>query len=84
MIIAQTIDFLAPAINVGVVLGIIWWINRSKVDGKTCDRTHSLLNTELKNIRDYIGDTEKRAEGRHKELKELIKNNGQNKPKVIT
>jgi hypothetical protein len=84
MIIAQTMEYVAPALNVGVVVGIIWWFNRCKVSKDTCNRTYSSIKDDFSNLRDYIGDVEDRAKERHDELKQLIKNNGNDKPKVIT
>lgn len=78
-ILSQAGNYVGPVINVGVVIGLVCWLSRSKVDNKACDRTHNAVNTEHQNIRKYISDAEQRAENRHSELVKLIKNNG--KPK---
>lgn len=81
MILANTTTYI---ISVPVILGIIYWITRTKVDNKTCDRTHEAVELEHKNLREYIKDTEDRQEKRHDELIKLIKNNGRGQPRIQT
>ena len=83
-ILSQASSYVAPAIPVAIMLGVVYWVSRTRVDVKTCDRTHEAVNQEHKNLRQYISDTEKRAEGRHKELVDLIKRNGNQQPRIRT
>ncbi len=69
-----------PKIAIAVVsslsatmIGIIYWVSRTRVDTKLCDRTHQTNETDHKNLRGYIKDTEERAEQRHKELRDDMK-----------
>lgn len=82
--LSQASNYIVPALSVPIILGIVYWVTRTRVDTKTCDRTHEAVNQEHKNLRQYISDTEKRAENRHKELVNLIKNNGHEKPRITT
>ena len=63
-------------ISIPVILGIVYWVTRTRIDVKTCDRTHKAVDIEHANLRTYIRDTEVRAEKRHEELVGLIKNGG--------
>jgi hypothetical protein len=83
-ILSQASDYVAPAISIPIILGIVYWVSKTRVDIKTCDRTHEAVNKEHMNLRAYIKDAETRAEDRHKELVELIKNNGHGKPRIRT
>ena len=83
-ILSQASSYVAPAIPVAIMLGVVYWLTRTRVDTKTCDRTHEAVNQEHTNLRQYIKDTEDRAENRHKELVGLIKNNGDEKPRITT
>ncbi len=84
MILSQAINYVAPAIPIAVVLGVVYWITKTRVDVKTCDRTHKAVDKEHVNLRQYIRDTEDRAEKRHKEVCNLIKNNGNSEPRIQT
>ncbi len=75
---------ISTYISIPIILGIIYWITKTRVDVKTCDRTHEAVELEHKNLRDYIKDTEDRQEKRHDELVELIKNNGHGQPRIQT
>ena len=73
------------------VIGVIYWVSRTKVAHKTFDVERDNNKTEHANIRDWIKDAEERAKERHTELKadlgevkELIRNNGHSKPKIRT
>lgn len=74
-----------------VVIGVICWSLRSKVNNKTFDVEREHNQTEHQNIRTWIEDAEKRSEERHRELKadlkevkELIRNNGHSTPRIRT
>ncbi len=84
MILSQAINYVAPAIPIAVILGAVYWITKTRVDVKTCDRTHEAVEIEHKNLREYIKDTEERQEKRHGELVSLIKTNGHGKPRIQT
>jgi len=84
MILSQAINYAAPAIPIAVVLGAVYWITKTRVDNKTCDRTHKAVDIEHTNLRAYIKDTEDRQEKRHDELVSLIKNNGHGQPRIQT
>jgi fatty-acid desaturase len=53
--------------------GLIYWVAHTRVDHKTCDRTHEAVERQHQNIREYIHDTEERSEQRHKELRQDIR-----------
>ena len=65
-----------------VTIGAYVWISKTKVDSKLCEVVQKNNAQEFENLRNYIHQTEQRAEQRHKELKgdltevkTLIKNN---------
>lgn len=75
-ILCNTGAYVGSVISIPIILGVIYWVTKTRVDNKTCDRTHSAVDIEHANLRTYIRDTEERAENRHKELVGLIKNGG--------
>lgn len=81
MILSESITYI---ILISIILGIVYWTTKTRVDVKTCDRTHKAIEIEHKNLRDYIKDTEGRQEKRHDELVRLIKNNGDREPRIQT
>lgn len=83
-ILCNASAYVTGAISVPVILGVVCWVTRTRVDVKTCDRTHQADNIEHTNLRSYIKDAEERAEKRHSELVNLIKNGGQSKPRIRT
>lgn len=55
------------------IIGVIYWTARTRVDMKLCDRTHKAVDQEHRNLRNYVKDSEERAEERHKELKQDLR-----------
>lgn len=81
MILGDTTTYI---ISIPIILGVVYWTTKTRVDTKTCDRTHAAIEIEHKNLRDYIKDTEDRQEKRHDEIVKLIKNNGHEQPRIRT
>jgi len=91
--IAQISNYVLGAIGSCylAVIGVIYWASRTKVNHKTFDVERDNNKTDHANIRSWIEDAEGRAKERHKELKtdlkevkDLIKNNGQSTPRIRT
>jgi len=83
-ILCNTGAYVGGAISIPLILGLVYWVTKTRVDVKTCDRTHKAVDIEHANLRTYIHDTEERAENRHKELVRLIKANGHGQPRIQT
>lgn len=73
------------------IIAVYTWVSRTKVNHKLCDTVQEYNKEEHQHIRDWIEDAEGRAEKRHtelksdlKEVKELIRNNGQSTPRIQT
>lgn len=81
----------AMSTSFAAILGVVYWTARTKVNHKLCDTVQQQNREDHEHIRQWVKDAEGRAEGRHKELKtdlkevkELIRNNGNTRGRVFT